>query len=293
VGVEFVKGHGTENDFILLPDPDGALDLTAERVRALCDRRRGLGADGVLRVLRVDSLRADSTVSDSLGTEARWFMDYRNADGSTAEMCGNGVRVFANYLVAAGLAEVGKFTVGTRAGARPVIVHPDSRVTVGMGPVRTTGRSVASVGGRAFAGVAVDVGNPHLVCLTDVAIAELDLTVPPAYDPVVFPRGVNVEFVNEIGPDEFDSLALRMRVHERGVGETRSCGTGTVAATAGVLHLAGRSSGHSTVEILGGEVEVSVQDGVGTLTGPAVLVARGELSDDWWTDAAAASFMPK
>ncbi|MFD7658979.1 diaminopimelate epimerase [Actinosynnema sp. NPDC059797] len=263
MGIEFLKGHGTENDFVVLPDPDGVLDLTEERVRALCDRRRGLGADGVLRVVRPD-----------LGP---WFMDYRNADGSIAEMCGNGVRVFAHYLVHAGLQPEGGFAVGTRAGERSVVVHPDGSVTVDMGPASVTGAGTATVAGSSFDGVAVDVGNPHLACVTDVPVAGLDLEESPGHDPALFPHGVNVEFVNVLGDG-----ALRMRVHERGVGETRSCGTGTVAAVAAWLHGAGRRTGKATVDVLGGRVTVVVEEETATLTGPAVLVARGELDRAWW-----------
>ncbi|MCP2170283.1 diaminopimelate epimerase [Goodfellowiella coeruleoviolacea] len=274
-GVEFVKGHGTENDFVVLPDPAGTLALTEARVRALCDRSRGLGADGVLRVVPTRAVvDAPAGVDDSL-----WFMDYRNADGSVAEMCGNGVRVFARYLVETGLASEGRFTIGTRAGERGVTVHPDRTVTVDMGPARVVGRSAATVDGTAFPGVAVDVGNPHLVCRTDTPVDDLDLTRPPGHDPVVFPHGVNVEFVNVLGED-----ALRMRVHERGVGETRSCGTGTVATVAAWLHLAGRTSGRATVAVPGGQVTVTVDERGSTLTGPAVLVAGGELDEQWWAD---------
>ncbi|HEV7908466.1 MAG TPA: diaminopimelate epimerase [Pseudonocardiaceae bacterium] len=264
-GVEFVKGHGTENDFVVLPDLTGTLELTDARVRALCDRQRGIGADGVLRVVR------------SADDHDKWFMDYRNADGSIAEMCGNGVRVFARYLVDAGLASHGGFVVGTRAGDRPVVVHPDGTVTVEMGKARVLGTSTATIGGQAFTGVAVDVGNPHLACVTDVAVEDLDLTVPPGYDPVLFPRGVNVEFVNPLGRS-----AVRMRVHERGVGETRSCGTGTVAAVASWFYGQGRRTGKATVDVLGGRVVVQIGKTVSTLTGPAVLMARGELDDNWW-----------
>ena len=267
-GVEFLKGHGTENDFVLLPDPDGVLDLTEVRVRALCDRQRGLGADGVLRVVRPD-----------FGT---WFMDYRNADGSIAEMCGNGLRVFAHYLVDAGLMPVGEFVVGTRAGDRPVVVHADGSVTIEMGPVRITGTSTTKTSGADFAGVAVDVGNPHLACVTDVPVATLDLTEQPHFDPVVFPNGVNLEFVNVLGDSVSSFGHLRMRVHERGVGETRSCGTGTVAAVASWLHGAGRATGQATVDVLGGQVTVVIGEEASTLTGPAVLVARGELDQAWW-----------
>jgi diaminopimelate epimerase len=274
-GVPFLKGHGTENDFVLLPDLDASLDLTGERVRALCDRHRGLGADGVLRVVPAEST-----------SDAQWFMDYRNADGSIAEMCGNGVRVFVRYLVESGLAQPGEFAVGTRAGDRVVTVSADDpgTVTVRMGTVRVTGRSTATLAGRVFPGIAVDVGNPHLVCVVDPAtvnLGDLDLTDAPGHDAVVFPYGVNVEFVTEAAPG-----TLRMRVHERGVGETRSCGTGTVAVVAAALHLAGETTGERTVLVPGGRVVVAVDEHDSTLTGPAVLVARGELSADWWAEAA-------
>ncbi|EIF00002.1 diaminopimelate epimerase [Saccharomonospora glauca] len=272
-GIEFLKGHGTQNDFVLLPDPDASLELTPRRIAALCDRQQGIGADGVLRVVRSAALGVDSA--------GEWFMDYRNADGSLAEMCGNGVRVFARYLVDAGL-EVGpEFVVGTRAGDRPVRVHTDSSgdlaVTVHMGPAAVTGTSVAVVSGKQVSGVAVDVGNPHLVSVIDDDVSTLDLSRTPRYDTEVFPDGVNLEFVNVLGPE-----SLRMRVYERGVGETRACGTGTVAAVAAALHLRGDDTGQSTVEVPGGRVSVTVGRGTATLTGPAVFVARGELDAAWW-----------
>jgi diaminopimelate epimerase len=272
-GIEFLKGHGTQNDFVLLPDAAGRLELTEARVAALCDRQRGLGADGVLRIVR--------TAAIDLPSAGEWFMDYRNADGSIAEMCGNGVRVFARYLVDSGLATEGEFVVGTRAGDRPVVVHPDRSVTVQMGPATITGTSVTVVAGRPFSGVSVDVGNPHLVSvLDDVDVAELDLRDQPDFDHDVFPDGVNLEFVNRLGEG-----ALRMRVHERGVGETRACGTGTVAAVAAAFHLAGTDTGESTVDILGGRVEVTVSRGASTLSGPAEIVARGEIDEAWWAAA--------
>ncbi|HEX3588532.1 MAG TPA: diaminopimelate epimerase [Pseudonocardiaceae bacterium] len=289
-GIHFVKGHGTENDFVLLPDAGARLDLTDERVRALCDRHRGLGADGVLRVLpteRVADLLPDVPGAALAGSESDWFMDYRNADGSIAEMCGNGVRVFARYLVTAGLADAGTFVIGTRAGDKAVVVaagDPDGTVTVDMGTATVTGRSNATLAGRIFPGVTVDVGNPHLACVFDprtVDVAELDLTETPGHDATVFPHGVNVEFVNDLTPG-----TLRMRVHERGVGETRSCGTGTVAVVAAALHLAGETEGERIVLVPGGQVVVTVDQDGSTLTGPAVLVATGELSSDWWREAA-------
>jgi len=265
VGVRFAKGHGTENDFVLLPDPDGVLDLTPRRVRALCDRRRGLGADGVLRVVAAEAA-------------GEWFMDYRNADGTVAEMCGNGVRVFARYLVDSGLVQAGELAVGSRSGPRAVVVPSAGDVTVDMGRAAVEGSSTATVEGRAFAGLVVDVGNPHLACVTDVLLEHLDLTVPPGHDPVVFPHGVNVEFVRITGPE-----TTVMRVHERGVGETRSCGTGTVAAVVAALRAGGRRTGELMVQTRGGPLRVEVADETTRLTGPAVIVADGELSDAWWS----------
>ncbi len=276
MGIPFVKGHGTQNDFVLLPDLDASLDLTAARVRVLCDRHAGLGADGVLRVVRAKAIEDLPADVDGADDPDMWFMDYRNADGSVAEMCGNGVRVFARYLVEAGLVTGGEFPVGSRAGIRAVVVEANGDVAVDMGPARVTGESEATVGGRALPGVAVDVGNPHLVCVVD-RLDDLDLTVAPRHDPAVFPHGVNVEFVVVDAVDR-----IRMRVHERGVGETRSCGTGTVAAVAGVLHRRGARTGAATVGVPGGQVRVEVGENTCVLTGPAEFVARGELDRAWW-----------
>ncbi|MCD2189757.1 diaminopimelate epimerase [Actinomycetospora soli] len=259
--MEYVLGHGTENDFVLLPDPDGRLDLTAAAVRALCHRRRGLGADGVLRV------------APSEDPGATWFMDYRNGDGSLAEMCGNGVRVFARYLVEAGLEPGPEFDVATRAGLRHVRAGGDE-VTVDMGPARVGAESTAVVGaGTSFPGLAVDVGNPHLACVTTADLDAIDLSVAPGHDPALFPHGVNVEFLAPLT----DDLATRLRVHERGSGETRSCGTGTVAGAVAGLRAAGRTEGTVTVTTPGGVLRVGVERATTTLTGPAVLVARGEV----------------
>ncbi|PWW58459.1 diaminopimelate epimerase [Actinokineospora spheciospongiae] len=272
MAIEFRKGHGTENDFVLLPDPDGDLDLTGARVRALCDRGRGLGADGVLRVIRTKAL---PDAPEGIDGDV-WFMDYRNADGSLAEMCGNGVRVFARHLSDQGLVDGPVFPVGTRAGLRPATVHPDGQVTVDMGPVRRTGRSETTVTGRTYPGLGIDVGNPHLACVTD-DVPTLDLTTQPDFDRAVFPNGVNLEFVQPLGADE-----VRMRVHERGVGETRSCGTGTVAAAAAALAAQDRTTGTVTVHVPGGTVTVEITETGSTLTGPAAFVAQGELDQAWW-----------
>ncbi|SDP53678.1 diaminopimelate epimerase [Actinopolyspora xinjiangensis] len=272
-GPEFLKGHGTENDFVVLPDPRGELELTTARVRALCDRRSGLGADGVLRVvpggLLGEELPADVPAD-------AWFMDYRNADGSVAEMCGNGVRVFARYLLQSGLVSTGTVPVGTRAGLRSVVAGEDGRVTVDMGAATVLGHSSLGIAGYAMSALAVDLGNPHLVCVT-TGVAELDLSVRPGYDPELFPAGVNIELVEPL-----DERQVRMRVYERGIGETRSCGTGTVAATVAALRAAGAENGVRLVHVPGGTVEVEVTPETTTLTGPAELVARGRLDAGWW-----------
>jgi diaminopimelate epimerase len=273
-GIEFLKGHGTENDFVLLPDPTGTLDLTPSRVRALCDRRRGLGADGVLRVLP-GALVGDAPPGTSPDD---WFMDHRNADGSVAESCGNGMRVFARYLTDAGLVADPDFRIGSRSGPRKVRCNDDGSVSVEMGQVRRNGTSTVTVEGAAFSGLVVDVGNPHLACITEVPVEQLDLTVPPGHDPGSFPHGVNVEFVNVLAAAE-----LRMRVHERGVGETRSCGTGAVAALVAALDAQERDTGEADVQVLGGRLHVAIVGDCSTLTGPAVLIAWGRLAPGWWS----------
>lgn len=283
----FAKGHGTENDFVLLADPDGRLQLTPSAVAALCDRRRGLGADGVLRVVTAGAAVAAEILDrlpDGVGPED-WFMDYRNADGSVAQMCGNGVRVFAHYLRSSGLESRGEFVVGSLAGARPVVVHSvdDFRadVTVEMGVAKRLGTGWASVGGRRLTGLGVDVGNPHLACLVPelsaAELAGLDIAAPVEFDRAAFPDGVNVEVLTAARDG-----AIRMRVHERGVGETRSCGTGTVAAAVAALEHHGVRTGSLRVHVPGGEVCVEITETSSFLRGPSVLVARGELSDDWW-----------
>ena len=283
----FAKGHGTQNDFVLLPDPDGRLSLTPAAVAALCDRRQGLGADGVLRLTRAEVALA-AGLFDRLPegvAPGDWYMDYRNADGSIAQMCGNGVRVFAHYLRASGLESRDEFTVGSLAGPRPVVLHQwddtTADVTVEMGKTNQLGMGEAIVGGRPFAGLAIDVGNPHLACvdadLTLDELAALDVAAPVAFDRAQFPEGENVEVLT--APH---GGAVSMRVHERGVGETRSCGTGTVAAAVAALAFDGATTGTLRVRIPGGEVTVTVTDATSYLCGPSVLVAQGELSEEWW-----------
>ena len=283
----FAKGHGTQNDFVLLPDSDARVALTPAAVAALCDRRRGLGADGVLRVTRAAAARAAGVferLPEGLQPDD-WYMDYRNADGSIAQMCGNGVRVFAHYLRASGLESRDEFIVGSLAGPRPVVLHQwddtTADVTVEMGKTNQLGTGEAVVGGRPFTGMAIDVGNPHLACVDpDLTLDELlalDVAAPVSFDRIQFPEEVNVEVLTA----PVDG-AVSMRVHERGVGETRSCGTGTVAAAVAALAFAGAGTGTLRVRIPGGEVTVTVTDANSFLQGPSVLVAHGELSEEWW-----------
>ena len=285
--MKFAKGHGTQNDFVVMPDLPGRLDLKPAAVAALCDRRRGLGADGVLRVTTAAVAVGGGVLErlpDGVGGED-WYMDYRNADGSVAQMCGNGVRVFAHYLRVSGLETRAEFVVVTLAGPRPVVIgHVDevnAEVTVEMGKVNRFGTGSATVGGRDFTGLAVDVGNPHLACV-DPGMSEADLAAlavgdPVRFDPALFPEGVNIEILTA----PVDG-AVSMRVHERGVGETRSCGTGTVAATAAALEHQGQQTGSLRVRVPGGEVAVEITETTSYLRGPSVLLAHGEIADAWW-----------
>jgi diaminopimelate epimerase len=272
---------------VLHPDLTAELALTPAAVSALCDRRRGLGADGVLRVTTAGAAHAAGVFARMPEgvAESDWYMDYRNADGSIAQMCGNGVRVFAHYLRASGLETRDEFVVGSLAGPRPVVLHgpadTTADVTVEMGKAAQLGTGTATVGGRAFTGLAVDVGNPHLACVDDTLTAEellsLDVAAPVRFDTAQFPDGVNVEVLTAPSGG-----AVSMRVHERGVGETRSCGTGTVAATVAALAHQGTQTGSLTVRVPGGEVLVTVTEATSFLRGPSVLVADGEIADRWW-----------
>ncbi|MFI0354667.1 diaminopimelate epimerase [Actinomadura sp. 9N407] len=272
--MRFVKGHGTENDFVILPDAGGALELEPATVARLCDRRAGIGADGVLRVVRTKA--AGDPAAEALAGEAEWFMDYRNADGGIAEMCGNGVRVFARYLVDAGLAAPGEWDIATRSGSRRVTLGAAGDVSVDMGPPEYLGTGEASLAGRAYAGTRVSMGNPHLACPVAEPVVGLDLERAPVFDPAVFPEGVNVEFFRTVGERH-----VEMRVFERGSGETRSCGTGTVAVAAAAARDTDAERGEWTVDVPGGRVIVTLDGRTSHLRGPAVLVAEGEIHSGW------------
>src|SRR6266704_1697290 len=232
--MRYAKGHGTGNDFIVVPGLDGRLALGDAVVRRLCDLR-------------------------------------------------NGIRVFARYLIEHGLAAGPELAIATRAGVRTVRQEADGALTVDMGPVTVGRAGWAVIGGRRYAGVAVTVGNPHLVCLVSEPLAGIDLTEPPEFDAGVFPGGVNIEVVRAAGDH-----AIEMRVHERGSGETLSCGTGAVAAAAGAAAAAGEwpASGRRlwTVGVPGGRLAVAPGAAASLLTGPAVIVAEGETCASWLDD---------
>ncbi len=269
--MRYAKGHGTGNDFIVVPDVDDQLELGPDVVRALCDRHAGLGADGVLRVVRIES------------GPAPWFMDYRNSDGSIAEMCGNGIRVYARYLLDHGLAAGPDLAIATRSGVRTVRREADGQLTVDMGPASTGRPGWTLIGGRRYTGLAVSVGNPHLVCLIAKPLAGIDLSGQPEVDPDAFPAGVNVELARVTGDH-----TLEMRVHERGSGETLSCGTGAVAVAVAAAAAAGEwpAAGDVSwvVDVPGGRLTVAPSTTASLLTGPAVIVAEGETSPAWLAD---------
>ncbi len=265
------KGHGTENDFLVIDDRTDTVELSGELVALLCDRRAGIGGDGVLRVVGIPDA----------GSPARFFMDYRNADGSVAEMCGNGARVFARYLHAAGLEPGPDLVMATRAGDVEARLHDDGEVTVSIGPagyLDATPEVVVEGMARAQAGIAVSMPNPHVVVLLDepAQLTALELTRPPQVMPLL-PEGQNVEFVVALGERH-----LGMRVHERGSGETRSCGTGIAAAVLAAQRNHGYDQHQWRVDVPGGTVFVR-RAGIDRveLTGPAVIVGRVTLDLDW------------
>jgi len=291
--IQFTKGHGTQNDFVLIADQDAELDLTPALVRALTDRRAGIGGDGVIRVVPSVALEEGRALLAE-DPDATWFMDYRNADGSLAEMCGNGVRVFAAFLERLGLADLsaGGIAVGTRAGVRRVRREPNGWYAADLGVWSLPGGAAAAAEGAdaevtvtglpvARAALRVDVGNPHtVVALADEdELAAADLRTAPAVLPAP-QSGTNVELVVPLGEREVEGRPmgrLRMRVFERGVGETRSCGTGACAAALAVRAWAGAAGPDVwSVDVPGGQVRVTaLPDGHVELAGPAVLLASG------------------
>ncbi|MEV0693453.1 diaminopimelate epimerase [Streptomyces sp. NPDC050388] len=287
--IAFLKGHGTENDFVIVPDPENAIDLPPAVVAALCDRRAGIGGDGLLHVVR----SAAHPEARHLAAEAEWFMDYRNGDGSIAEMCGNGVRVFARYLQRAGHVAEGDIAIATRGGVKTVHIAKTGSdsgsvagdITVGMGrALLPDGDVTVSVDGRGRPARNVNMGNPHAVVFVDDLAHAGDLLTAPSFSPAsAYPDGVNVEFVADRGPRH-----VALRVHERGAGETRSCGTGACAVAVAAARRDGVDPSVTgtpvtyTVDVPGGTLVITERpDGEIEMTGPAVIVAEGVIEQEW------------
>ena len=259
--VSATYGHGTHNDFVLVFDPENKILITPEQIKKICDRKVGIGSDGFIKIIKVDGA---------------WFMDYSNSDGSVAEMCGNGIRVMARYLTDRGYQASGIFAINTRDGRKFLSVPDEGDISVNMGKVTQINGEVSVIqNSKTFVGLNIDVGNPHAVVFTDDLETVGDLKKSPAVLPEdAYPEGVNIEFVEIL-----DNGEIKMRVFERGVGETQSCGTGTCAVA-----LAATIKSKKTLPIKwvinppGGRLVVEI-DGHSnaTLTGPAVLVKDVEL----------------
>ncbi len=285
MNISFIKGQGTGNDFVLIQDPEGALNLSDDEIRAMCDRHFGIGADGVIIATHTS---ASEEVRHLLQEEpsAEWFMDYRNADGSKGEMCGNGARVFARYLLTGGhasLTDGSTLPIATRAGVKDITATSNGfAVDLGRWKVKADEVLVHAAGLRVpRPGLYLTIGNPHVVVTlaTLEELQELDLSMPPVLEPSL-PEGANVEFVVLDDPLISEGVAgLTMRVHERGVGETQSCGTGIAAAAIAIREYAGNSQNYWKVRVPGGQVGVRMfptEDGEHAgISGPAELSFSG------------------
>jgi diaminopimelate epimerase len=279
----FAKYQGTGNDFVMVFDPDDARRIEPEAVADLCDRRFGAGADGLIRIVET----GDPGV--------RWFMDYRNADGSDAEMCGNGVRCVAALLRDAGAEPDESFAVRTRAGVKRLVARRQAPgryvVDVSMGVPNFTKAAIPMRGPAwetflqqpfelgadlTVTASAVSMGNPHLVLFVE---EDPDRYHVPHIGPAIerderFPEGVNVEFAS------IRSGAIVARVWERGSGETMACGSGA-CAVAVAANEAGLVDRTTTVRFPGGDLGVTRRsDGEVELTGDAFHVFDGTVDLD-------------
>jgi diaminopimelate epimerase len=285
--ISFTKGHGTGNDFVLVLDAEGEYSLTKSQIARICNRHFGIGADGLIRVVRSVNLPEGQTILEQ-EPNATWFMDYYNADGTTAEMCGNGIRVFALFLLERGLAVIeggSTLAVGTRDGVKD-ITKSSNGFAVDLGRWRLGGELTVEATGVSVARPAqrIDVGNPHAVVAlaSEAELSDLRLFDAPSVEPAT-DAGVNVEFVVPRDPLVKDGIGyFSMRVFERGAGETLSCGTGVAAAALATRFWAGpEAPSQWMVSVPGGIVGVrmfAAEDGehVG-ISGPSELTFEGEL----------------
>jgi diaminopimelate epimerase len=285
--IAFTKGHGTGNDFVLVLDSEGELSLTSKQIAKICDRRFGIGADGFIRVIESSKLPEGKEILEA-EPAALWFMDYYNADGSAAEMCGNGIRVFARYLLDRGLARIeggSTLAVGTRAGVKD-LTQGSNGFAVDLGRWKLTSEFAVEANGIEVTrpGQGIEIGNPHVVVAlsSDAELRNLKLFEAPVVEPAPV-NGANLEFVVPNDPMIKDGVGyFSFRVHERGVGETLSCGTGIAAAALATRYWAGASAPNQwQVQALGGVVAVrmfATEDGEHvSISGPAELTFDGEL----------------
>lgn len=286
ITLDFTKGHGTGNDFVLFTDPDGQINLSPEQIRLVCDRRFGVGGDGIVRAIRSSALPEGAAILEE-EPSAEWFMDYWNADGTPAEMCGNAIRVYVRYLIEEELIVPERrdtIPIGTRSGVKDVLVGV-SGYTVDLGRWRIGDEYLVNARGLRVSrpGIGIDLGNPHVVSVLsgDAKLDGLDLTQAPELAPLP-EQGANVEFVVPEEPLLQNGVAhIRMRVHERGAGETLSCGTGAAAAALAFRHWGGELMPNSwSIEVPGGRLGVRMfptEEGEHvSLSGPAELVYRGK-----------------
>lgn len=278
--LRFAKYHGTGNDFVFVEDFDGTEPLDPALVSALCDRHFGVGADGLIRVTRAEN--------------EDFFMDYSNADGSVAEMCGNGIRCLGKLVYERGFTDKTELEVGTRGGTKHLSLRvcdgAVESVTVGMGPPAFARSAIPmrgpawepfltepfEAGGMTFKASAVSMGNPHLVLFVedDPDRFQVSHIGPAVENHELFPEKTNVEFVAVQGEE------LKVRVWERGVGETMACGTGACAALV-AANEAGLVPARASVRFPGGVLEVERRDHEVMLTGPAEKVFEGTIDDAW------------
>ena len=297
------KTHATGNDFVVYLDKSGKFEPTADEVRFLCDRHFGIGGDGLIRLTRPDFVSdlSDDQLSDVLAGGAKWFMDYRNADGSLAEMCGNGIRCVGKYAYDHGIVDKPQISVETLGGIKYLDMRIEGgkvkTVKVDMGPYganvfqvemgewkigETDAYEVTIPGTEGSArGTFVDMGNPHVVAVIEDAFASLpvveslDLVTKPVVAPVI-ESDQNVEFVRVDDIDQNTGVGeATMRVNERGCGETLSCGTGLCAT--GIVLRAKTGISHWDITVRGGTLRVDVTDSDVKLTGAATLVADIDL----------------
>ena len=271
--MQFVKVHGAGNDFVLLPDLDDTLELHPAFVQRVCDRHLGVGGDGIIRLAPARA-----------GVNAHVFMDYWNADGSVAEMCGNGVRCVAKYVIDRAIITSDVVRVDTRAGVKPVEVTVDEngrfisgRVDMGP-PVVGKVDWPMEISGETVCMTTLSMGNPHAVTVVDdLDDADLESLGRALQDHPDFPEGTNVEMITVVDRDR-----VRGRIWERGVGETMASGTGA-SAMAAAAHLLGLAARRTTVELPGGNLLINWTETTLDVTGPAAEVATGELDDAWLT----------